>query len=258
MRDFQDWKGDPLPVRFSRGKSKVPYVEDWDRNVVGAGGADGWPEFLLRQVRAYVSRPTWFADDDAVALSARLGRISKFQSLRSEDALTWSWFGTLHGPALQSRRASLQWLCARFGLNVEVSDEVAVHQWLRVPHPNVAGRLGPEVDAVVDDPHGVLVYVEAKWEAELGTGKGGSEGALDDQIVLRCKALNADRLDADRPRIVLGVSRARPDLGVYDSVARDTGVAVHWLTWTELASCNEHPRALEFREYLAWRARLSK
>lgn len=193
-----------------------------------------------------------------MVLSAQLGRISKFQSLRSEDALTWSWFGTLRGAALQSRRASLQWLCARLGLNVEVSDDIAVHQWRRVPHPNVAGRLGPEVDAIVDDPHGVLVYVEAKWEAALGTGRGASEGAVDDQIVLRCKAFTAHGIDVERPRIVLGISRARPDLGVYDSVARATGVSVHWLTWTELASCNEHPRALEFREYLAWRARLSK
>ena len=27
------------------------------------------------------------------------------------------------------------------------------------------------------------MYVEAKWEAAIGTGKGATEGALDDQIV---------------------------------------------------------------------------
>jgi hypothetical protein len=257
IRTVDDWRGDPLPIRRSRG-SAVPYVEDWQRNVLRASGSGDWPDFLLRQVRAYVARRGGFADEDAAALAAQLGRISKFQSLRSEDALTWSWFGTLHDAKPESRRAAIQWLCNELPADVEVSDEVEVRQWVRVPHPNVAGRLGPEVDAIIDDPDGVLVYVEAKWDAELGTGKGSSDGLLDDQIVLRCRALAPPAVDATRPRVVLGLSRATPDISTYDVVARETGVTVCWLTWADLARCAQHPLAIDFPAYLAWKTRLSE
>src|SRR3954451_10918505 len=88
-----DWRGAEIVIRRSRGASRVPYVEDWRRNVIGNTGDA--PPFLMRQVRAYVAHSGWFTDQDAAVLSADLGRISKFQSLRSEDAITWSWFGTL-------------------------------------------------------------------------------------------------------------------------------------------------------------------
>jgi hypothetical protein len=204
-----------------------------------------------------VARSSWFRDEDATALQAQLGRISKFQSLRSEDALTWSWFGTLHEAAGDARRGALQWLCNEVGANVEVSDEVRVRQWVRVPHPNAAGRLGPEVDAIIDDPEGVLLYVEAKWDAKLGMGKGSSEDQVDDQIVLRCRALASPPVDNGRPRIVLGVSRALPHLGIYESVSQETGAVVSWLTWADLARCGQHPLASEFSTYLAWKMRRS-
>ena len=67
--------------------------ERWEDNVLGS---PPWAESLLGQVRGYVARRSHFADDDAEALAAHLdGRISKFQSSNSEDAVTYSWFGTL-------------------------------------------------------------------------------------------------------------------------------------------------------------------
>lgn len=252
---MDDWRGKSLPVRRSCG-SAVPYVEDWRRNVLRLSPAVDWPDFLLRQVRAYVARTSWFTDGDADALSAQLGRISKFQSLRSEDAVTWSWFGTLHDASSEARRSSIQSLFNEVNVDVEVSGDVSIRQWVRVPHPNAAGRVGPEVDAVIDDPHGAVVYVEAKWDAGLGTGRGLSEGQLDDQIVLRCRALAAPAADTTRPRVVLGLSRAAPDLSAYE-VAKETGVAVHWLTWANLTRCAPHPLSEEFSRYLAWRLALS-
>src|SRR4051795_8156871 len=88
-----DWRGLEIVLRRSRGTSRVPYVEDPRRNVIG--NTRDAPPFLMRQVQAYVARSRWFTDEEAAVLSADLGRISKFQSLRSEDAITWSWFGTL-------------------------------------------------------------------------------------------------------------------------------------------------------------------
>ena len=193
MERFTDWNRVPLAVRFSRGESRVPYVEDWRRNVIGLAADTPVPPWLIRQVRSYVARRDWFEEEDAAALATVLGRISKFQSLQSEDALTWSWFGTLAIATPSERTAAIQWLYDRLGLPVTASGEAGIRQWDRVLHPNaVASPHGPEVDAIVDDPAGALIYVEAKWGAELGTGKGASAKKPEDQIVLRRDSLRKD------------------------------------------------------------------
>src|SRR4051794_7606604 len=102
-----DWRGAEILLRRSRGISGVPYVEDWRRNVIG--NTRDAPPFLMRQVRAYVAHSRWFTDEDAAALSADLGRISMVQSLRSGDAITWSWFGTLAAADLRRRASALRW-----------------------------------------------------------------------------------------------------------------------------------------------------
>lgn len=83
----QNWNGEPVAVRRSRGG--VLTFERWEDNVLGT---PPWPTALVAQVRGYVAPRSHFADADAEALAAHLdGRISKFQSVNSEDAVTYSW-----------------------------------------------------------------------------------------------------------------------------------------------------------------------
>jgi hypothetical protein len=173
-------------------------------------------------VRGYVARCSWFTDDAADALAAKLGLISKFQSLNSEDAVTWSWFGTLALADAETRRRALQWLYDELRLALRASASLRIEQWPRVMHPNAPeSPHGPELDALIDDPGGALVYVEAKWEAVLGTGKGATEGIRDDQVVLRRDSFRSDlaRVADGRVFIVLGVSNAKPDLTAYEEKA---------------------------------------
>jgi hypothetical protein len=86
---FTDWKGREVAVRYSR-LAKVPYLLDWRDNVTGLKAGAAPPPFLTRQARHYVARRDWFDPEDADALAEKLGCISKIQSVRSEDALTWS------------------------------------------------------------------------------------------------------------------------------------------------------------------------
>lgn len=250
--------GRQVGVRYSSG-SQVPYLERWEDNVLHPRGGADWPPALLKQVNGYVARRSWFSDEDADALAVRLGRISKFQSIRSEDALTWSWFGTLSCAGPPARQAVTQWLYARLGLQLTASADPAVDQWMRVAHPNAPqSPNGPELDARVDDPQVALIYVEAKWEAAIGTGKGASEGVFDDQVVLRRDSMRADPALANDHRnfVVLGVSRQGPDLSLYVETEQDPPlrrVTVAWLTWQDLAACEAHPLAPEFRAYLEWK-----
>jgi hypothetical protein len=125
------WNGEQVPVRRSRGG--VLTFERWEDNVLGG---PPWPDALLTQVRGYVARPSHFADEDVGALAAHLdGRISKFQSINSEDAVTFSWFGTLAFASADSRRAAVQWLCDRTGIRAE-ANAPTIDQWSRVFHPN--------------------------------------------------------------------------------------------------------------------------
>jgi hypothetical protein len=240
-------------MRRSRGG--VLTLERWEDNVVGA---PPWSEGLLRQVRGYVGQPRYFSDEDADALSAQLGCISKFQSINSEDAVTYSWFGTLATAGAETRRRAVQWLYDRLGISARATSP-AIDQWARVFHPNAAeSPRGPELDARIDDPATVLVYVEAKWGAAIGSGRGKDADVPDDQVVLRRDSLRKDPDLRGREGVyaVVGVSEDKPRLSRWaesNDAARD--VLIAWLTWDELAECPEHPFADEFKRYLAWKRR---
>ena len=249
---MKNWNGEPVAVRRSRGG--VLTFENWQDNVLGG---PPWPEALLRQVRGYVAQRDHFSDDDADALAAQLnGRISKFQSINSEDAVTYSWFGTLAASSAETRRAAGQWLYNKAGIPATANNPV-IDQWARIFHPNAPrSSRGPELDARIDDPGEALVYVEAKWNAAVGTGKGKSAEVPDDQIVLRRDSLRCDpSLKSDQRHLaVLGISERAPDLSKWQEV--DQGlrpVTIAWLTWDELAACPEHPLAHEFGRYVAWK-----
>jgi hypothetical protein len=250
------WDGRLVSAAASRGQRAVIYFERWQDNVLPSP-AGRWPPWLEKQVRSYVARPAWFSHDDAIALAAQLGRISKFQSANSEDALTWSWFGTLSCGSPEERRATLGWLYERVAIDASPSSEAVIDQWPRVLHPNARDSpRGPEIDARINDPSGAVIYVEAKWEADLGTGKGAVAGERDDQLVLRRDSLGKDPAfdDGGRPLVVLGVSREIHDVAGYELIDGRHRVFVRGLTWADLANCSTHPLAYEFRRYLAWRS----
>ena len=252
MALMDNWNGQPVAVRRSRGG--VVTFERWEDNVLGS---PPWSEALLGQVRGYVARRCHFADVDAEALAAYLdGRISKFQSANSEDAVTYSWFGTLAVASADARRAAVQWLYDRAGI-LAIASDPTIEQWARVFHPNApASRRGPELDARIDDPGVALVYIEAKWNAAVGTGKGKVIDVPDDQIVVRRDSLRNDPAlnNDDRAFAVLGVSEHRPDLVKWQDHDGDLrSVTIAWLTWDELSECSEHPLADEFGRYIAWK-----
>lgn len=259
---IENWNGVPVLYRRSHGVSQVLTFERWQENVL-RGIAKAWPpEALQKQARGYVANTDHFDPQDAEALAADLGgRISKMQSINSEDAVTYSWFGTLSEAPADARRAAVQWLYDRIGLQATATDP-AVDQWSRIHHPNAPGSArGPELDARIDDAApGALVYVEAKWQAAVGTGKGKAAGIPADQIELRRDSLRSDpALKHDhRPFAVLGVSEKKPAMAAWKETHEHLPpVHVAWLTWDELAQCPHHPSAAEFKRYITWKRALA-
>jgi hypothetical protein len=141
MHAVESLDGRTIALRYSAG-SQVPYLVNWEDNVLRPPQTEAWPASLLKQVTGYVAHKDWFAAEDAETLAAHLGRISKFQSVNSEDAVTWSWFGTLACASAQTRQAVVQWLYDRLDLKLTASPDVIVDQWALVIHPNkpMSGR----------------------------------------------------------------------------------------------------------------------
>ena len=250
MRLVGNWNGQAVPVRSSRGG--VLTFERWEDNVLGS---PPWPDWLVRHVRDNTAEPGAFAEEDREKLMANLGdRISTFQSNNSEDAVTYSWFGTLATQPPEIRRAAVQWLYDRAGIAATAQDP-GIDQWVRVFHPNAAeSSRGPELDVRIDDPGAALIYVEAKWSADIGTGEGRDAKVHDDQIVLRRDSLRTDpalRGD-DRAFAVLIVSETEQDLARWDEPDGDARpVTIARLSWDDLAECPTHPLAEEFGRYVA-------
>jgi hypothetical protein len=137
---IKDWNGDTVPVRRSAGPTAVLTFERWEDHVL-RGQATPWPPpDLLKQVTAYRARDSHFAPADAEGLMVALGgMISRFQSVNSEDAVSWSWFGTLGAAPATDRRAAIQWLYDRAGIDA-IAVDPEIGQWMRVFHPQRPGQ----------------------------------------------------------------------------------------------------------------------
>lgn len=102
--------------------------------------------------KLYESRQTRAFDGDNLTAATRvLGVYSGLQSLHSENAVTWSYFGPLAYSSSHARAAFLDWLLGRLGLTDGTdSTTCSIDLWRRVPHPDKSLPGGPELDFVLD------------------------------------------------------------------------------------------------------------
>lgn len=253
MEAMLDWNGREITVARSRGG--VLAVADFSDNLVHTDDVS-WPPPPVVQ-KLYESRQARAFDGDDLTAATRLLTVySDLQSLHSEDAITWSYFGPLaYGRAL-ARVAFLDWLLTQLDLDYLMgSTTCTIDLWRRVPHPDKSLPGGPELDFVLDGDR-CVVFGEVKWLS----GEGRGQGVMRDkgQMQLRRDFLTkyGRRIYGERGFVVLGVS-------VGDPVEREAptegdGVVTRGMTWDELASCEQHPGADEFRRYLAWKRQHSR
>jgi hypothetical protein len=196
------------------------------------------------------------------------------QSINSEDAVTWSVFGTLAASPLASRVSFLNWLLTYLRDNDRIrggfqpsldlhNKWCSIDLWRRIPHPDTHGLNGPELDFVLDADR-VLVFGEAKWNS----GVAGRQGKKKDktQLQLRCEFLHwAQRVyEADRTLLVLAVIRRESELQKTlatlhaDATACAVGgtlrVVAGCVTWEELCYSSNHPRYNYLRQYYDWKS----
>jgi hypothetical protein len=246
-----DWNGRSIQAAQSRGG--VIAVADFSDNLMRADSL--WPSAAVVQ-KSYRDKnhETAFSEDALKVLTRRLGFYTNLQSLHSEDAITWSFFGTLAAAPPLTRVTFLNWLLSHIGLRAN-EENCAIDLWRRIPHPDTQGGMGgPEIDCMLLGSHSVL-FGESKWRSPEGRLQGLNLDKT--QLQLRkefCEGI-AQRIFGERQLVVLSVFWRSPlpiDL-LCGGVA-----TVRSISWEDLANYSGHPSATEFHRYYEWKQRWSK
>lgn len=245
---MKDWNGRDIIV--ARSKGGVVAVADVSDNLIRVSEVP-WPPPAIVQ-KLYESRQTRaFEGDQLATATAGLGVYSDLQSLHSEDAVTWSYFGPLAVKPPEARADFLNWLLLQLGLdNWTGSERASIDLWRRVPHPDKSLPGGPELDFVIDGER-CVVFGEVKWMS----GEGRGQGTLKDKGQMQLRrdffAKYGTAIYGERGFVVLGVALA----GALEASAPENtdSLVTSSVTWDTLAEYAGHPKAEEFVRYLKWK-----
>jgi hypothetical protein len=229
---IEDWNGREIAV--VRSKGGVVAVCDFSDNLIRCEGLP-WPPPPVVQ-KLYESRQSRaFAGDELAAVTRRLGFYSDLQSINSEDAITWSYFGCFLAEPAASRAELMNRLLAY----VELGDHAASKQssidlWRRIPHPDrPSASGGPELDVVVDGERAVI-FLEAKWHSKEAKNQGVER--TKSQLQLRRDFLGriGPRVYGQRAFLVVGIVLDEP----LEQATPPDGYGVYTasIRWDELSS----------------------
>lgn len=254
MGQIEDWRGNPIEVARSKGRV-IATADPWN-NVIRTG-VRPWPAPELIQ-KIYESRQVRaFAGQEQVAATAKLGFYSDLQSLHSEDAITWSFFGPVAYATPSIRSAFVKELLAL--IDVEgTSSNAHLWLWRRLPHPDTRVPGGPEIDFGIQTDD-LFLLGEAKWRSPIGCGQGVNRDKT--QMTLRqefCRKYGAKVLADTLRFVVLGVSWKGGIAFRGDNEFDGVTLHVRDTTWEAVAGIISHPCAEEVRKYLEWKEQNSK
>jgi hypothetical protein len=247
LHEIADWNGRQISVARSPGGTLL--LCDTYAGLIRPRGVPWPPPALVMKLGEGDARHP-FASELHARVSGALGHYCALQSINSEDAITWSFFGPLMLAADSARTTFLNWLCEKLALPTTQNNCCTIDLWRRIPHPQKPAAPGPELDAVVDGDQ-VVVFVEAKWRSPEGIGQGPQGTATQMQLRREFFERWGTGLYAGRGMVVLGLTLGDPIAAVAESDERE--VAVSSLTWDALAGYEQHPNGDEFARYLSWK-----
>ncbi len=243
---MKKWNQQEVEILTSKG-GVIALANPYDNLVVT--GIAPWPPsevvqklYQSRQIRA-------FSEEQKEILHKYNGYYSDLQSIHSEDAITWSVFGTVAHAQNEIRNKFIFELFTFLGLESAEVDNSEIFLWRRIPHPDNLVSGGPEIDfgILTND---TLVLGEAKWKSSVGVSQGKNKDKT--QIQLRAEFLQkyAPKLyPGVRHFVILGV-------GFKNDVTEnyfDQAVKVIGTTWSEICSLSSHPHHDELQKYLVWK-----
>ena len=248
---MKNWNQQEVEVLRSKG-GVIALADPFDNLITT--GVEPWPPsevvqklYKSRQIRA-------FAEDQKEILQKYKGYYSDLQSIHSEDAITWSVFGTVAHSTVGIRNKFISELFQLLGIKAEPIESSEIFLWRRIPHPDTLVSGGPEIDFGILTKD-TLLLGEAKWKSSLGTAQGKNKDK--NQIQLRVEFLQkyANKLYPGVTQfLVLGV-------GINNDVTEnysDEAVKCIGSTWQDICSLGSHPNHNELLKYLAWKTENTK
>lgn len=249
--EMLDWNGRTISAARSKGGVKA-VAHPFD-NLVRTG-ITAWPppEIIQKLYKSWHDQA--FEGKDLEIATSGLGYYCDLQSLHSEDAITWSVFGTISRMPQDILETWLRDLFRLIDLPDSDSANAEIFLWRRIPHPDTLVPGGPKIDVGIATSN-TLILGEAKWLSGVGAKQGKARDK--NQIRLRGEFLAkyGQNIFPDRiHKVVLGIS-------LLPNAFKDTtpvGVSFRTTSWQHLSVIPSHPLAEELTRHVQWKMVNSK
>jgi len=249
--EMKDWNG--KDIQIARSKGGVIVVSNPLDNLISTG-INPWPTPEILQ-KLYQSRQVRAFEGEQLELAkAGIGYYCDLQSLHSEDAITWSVFGTVSHSSEEIRKRWTDTFLSLSNLPDILSRGADIFLWRRIPHPDTLVSGGPEIDFGIITEN-ALILGEAKWQSNVASSQGKNKNK--DQIMLRGEFLlkYARRIFPKLSHhIVIGVGLSKES---FRSTVPD-GVLFRSVAWEAVCGLNSHPLSDEVQRYFQWKKEHTK
>jgi hypothetical protein len=235
---LKDWNDKEIATARSKG-GKVSVVNYEDNLVIPCSSVWPHPDIVKKLYRSDHSKD--FDQASLEALSAKLGFYCDLQSLRSEDAITWSIFGTLNYFSKNLQVRFVNSLLKALGEEPNVKD-CLIQLWTRIAHPDTLTAGGPELDfQIISDK--TVILGECKWTAKVAENQGKQKNK--NQLQLR-----KEYLEKYGKPIFPHVNK---QLVLVVELTKSTNPVCQNITWEEICNNTRHPLKEEINRYYHWK-----
>lgn len=248
---MQNWN--EIKIRSAQSKGGVLVVAHPLDNLISTGCVP-WPTSEVLQKLYQSNHTNAFHGDQLETCKAGIGYYCDLQSLHSEDAITWSVFGTVARANQTQKEKWVADLFALMDLREASPDHADIFLWRRIPHPDTLVPGGPEIDFGIMTRN-ALVIGEAKWLSDVGAFQGKNKDK--DQIRLRGDFLK----EYGRRLFPTASVHAVVGLSLFPDAFTNTAppeVLFRDATWEEVCSLPSHPYADEVHRYFHWKKENTK
>jgi len=247
---IENWNGKPIKVERSKGK-KLAVIDYMDNLIISSNSI--WPHFdILKKI--YKSNHE--KDFDNSKIRQKLGFYCDLQSLTSEDAITWSVFGTLNYFSKEEKIKFVQSLFKHLNLKPKVND-CLIGLWTKIMHPDTQKLGGPELDFLIISDSIVLLG-ESKWGSKISENQG--ENKNKDQIQLRLdfKKKYAKKIFKGKDCYVLLIVKDQSDAKKFREIYKIYKKECRISSWKKICNDLEHPLKDELIKYYEWKIKMDK
>ena len=251
METINDWKGNSIKACRSKGKSHTLALVNPLENLL-RGDVLLWPTSEIIQKFYQSDHLQDFPQEDHNALQSHLGFYCDLQSIRSEDAITWSCFGPIAHASTDIRSAFVAAFFDKLNLPQQKVEAPEIWLWRRTIHPEKMNMGGPEIDFGIMTTDTVLLG-EAKWKSPEAKEQGLNKNR--GQIELRLQLLEKYwRIFGLKKQFVVVALSLTGGLVAPETKETDGRlISTRDATWDDVVSIYENPFQTELIRYLDWK-----